>query len=100
MSLTKNGFTGDPEKIVKSILKAVRSAKDSKTQISIGAQPVNEFTDFAKLLSGGFPVEFPLGVTDTDLGGPGPIQQRVLLRLLKIFDGRVVNKYAHAARHL
>ena len=74
---------------MKSILKAVRSAKDSKTQISIGAQPVNEFTDFAKLLSGGFPVEFPLGVTDTDLGGPGPIQQRVLLRLLKMYDGRV-----------
>jgi len=90
MIVGKDGLKADPEKVVHTMCQAVRKAKESKTTISMGAVPINEYSNFAEILSGGFPVEFPLGVTDDNIGGGGgPMHKNHLHRLMRFYDGRV-----------
>ena len=90
LSLTNDGLHKDPDEAVAAILQAVKQAKkETRTTIEVESKPICEFTEFSKMLSGGFPAEFPLGVTPEDLGGPGPMKNAQLHRMLKFYDGRV-----------
>ena len=91
LSLTNDGLHKDPDEAVAEILQAVKQAKKETrtTMIEVEAKPICEFTEFSKMLSGGFPAEFPLGVEPEDLGGPGPMKKAQLHRMLKFYDGRV-----------
>ena len=90
LSLTNDGLHKDPDEAVAEILQAVKQAKkETRTTIEVEAKPICEFTEFSKMLSGGFPAEFPLGVEPEDLGGPGPMKNAQLHRMLKFYDGRV-----------
>ena len=90
MSMSNDGLSKDPKDQIAEVLQAVKEAKkETRCTIEVAAKPICEFTEFPRMLSGGFPAEFPLGVTDEDLGGPGPLKQAVLNRLLKFYDGRV-----------
>ena len=90
LSMTNDGLSKDPKDQIAEVLQAVKEAKkETRTTIEVAAKPICEFTEFPKMLSGGFPAEFPLGVTAEDLGGSGPPKQAVLNRLLKFYDGRV-----------
>ena len=64
LSLTNDGLHKDPDEAVAEILQAVKQAKkETRTTIEVEAKPICEFTEFSKMLSGGFPAEFPLGVS-------------------------------------
>ena len=90
MILGKDGLKPDPLNAVKAVCKAVSAAKATKTSITLGSVPVNEYKNFAEILAGGFPVEFPLGVTADDIGGGGGvIKKNHLHRLMRFYDGRV-----------
>ena len=89
MIVGKDGLKADPVKAVHSMCQTVREARESKTTISLGAVPINEYSNFAEILSGGFPIEFPLGVTDENIGGGGPMHKKHLHRLMRFYDGRV-----------
>ena len=87
--MRNKGFSSDPAAAVKNVLESVQKAKETKTSIKLGSEPINEFTGFCGMLSKGFPWEFPLGVTEVDLNGAGPLKNGVLQRLLKFYDGRI-----------
>ena len=89
LCVRNEGFSSDPAAGVKNVLESVQKAKETKTSIKLGSDPINEFTGFCGMLSKGFPWEFPLGVTDVDLNGAGPLKNGVLQRLLKFYDGRI-----------
>lgn len=89
LCVRNEGFTKDPSAAVRNLLKAVKMAKETKTNIKLDPEPINEFTGFCRMLSTGFPCEFPLGVTEADLNGNGPLKNGVLQRLLKFYDGRL-----------
>ena len=91
MVLGKDSMKPSPLLAVQEVCKAVVEAKRStKTTIEVGEVPVNEYKEFATLLSGAFPVEFPLGIRDDDLGGGGGlISKKHLHRLVRFYDGRV-----------
>ncbi len=89
LCVRNEGFSNDPVTSVKNVLESVQKAKDTKTSIKLGSEPINEFTGFCGMLSKGFPCEFPLGVTEDDLNGAGPLKNGVLQRLLKFYDGRI-----------
>ena len=96
LCVRNEGFTSDPAASVRKVLESVQKAKETKTSIKLESNPINEFTGFCGMLSKGFPCEFPLGVTETDLNGAGPLKQGVLLRLLKFYDGRLAkNEVLH-----
>ena len=89
LCVRNEGFSSDPAAGVKNVLESVQKAKETKTSIKLGSEPINEFTGFCGMLSKGFPWEFPLGVTEVDLNGAGPLKNGVLQRLLKFYDGRI-----------
>ena len=80
----------DPNEQVAEVLDAVKKAKkDKSVTIELDDKPLNEFSEFSRILSGAFPAEFPLGVTDEQLGGSGPMKKSTMKRLLKFYDGRI-----------
>lgn len=89
LCVRNEGFSSDPAASVMHVLESVQKAKETKTSIKLGSEPINEFTEFCGMLSEGFPWEFPLGVTEADLNGAGPLKNGVLQRLLKFYDGRI-----------
>ena len=90
LSMNHDGIDKDPKEHVAEVLQAVREAKkDKSVTIEIDDKPLNEFSEFSKMLSGAFPAEFPLGVTDEQLGGSGPMKKSTLTRLLKFYDGHI-----------
>ena len=96
LCMRNEGLTSDPAASVRKVLEAVKTAKETKTSITIGDDPINEFNGFCRMLSEGFPCEFPLGVTEADLNGAGPLKNGVLQRLLKFYDGRLAkNEVLH-----
>ena len=96
LCMRNEGLTSDPAASVRKVLEAVQTAKETKTSITIGDDPINEFNGFCRMLSEGFPCEFPLGVTEADLNGAGPLKNGVLQRLLKFYDGRLAkNEVLH-----
>ena len=76
MILGKDGLKPDPLDAVQAVCKAVTEAKSTKTTITLDSLPVNEYKNFADILAGGFPVEFPLGITAADIGGCGPMKKK------------------------
>ena len=87
LSMNHDGIDKDPKEHVAEVLQAVREAKkDKSVTIEIDDKPLNAFSEFSKMLSGAFPAEFPLGVTDEQLGGSGPMKKSTLTRLLKFYD--------------
>ena len=90
LSMNHDGGNKDPKEHVAEVLQAVRKAKkDKSVTIELDDKPLNEFSEFSRILSGAFPAEFPLGVTDEQLGGSGPMKKSTLIRLLKFYDGRI-----------
>jgi len=90
MSMGNVTGDNDPNEHVADVLDAIKKAKtDKSVTIELGDKPLNEFSEFSKILSGAFPAEFPLGVTDEQLGGSGPMKKSTLTRLLKFYDGRI-----------
>ena len=96
LCMRNEGFTKDPAASVRNVLEAVQKAKETKTTITLGSDPINEFSGFCWMLSKGFPCEFPLGVTEADVNGAGSLKNGVLQRLLKFYDGRLAkNQVLH-----
>ena len=59
----------------------------------VGETPINEFTHLPLILSHAFPIEFPFGVTERDLGSTGTVRKRILRRLTRVYDGRIAHNY-------
>ena len=90
MIVGKHDLKADPVKAVHTMCQDLCKAKESKATISMGHAPINEYSNFAEILSGGFPVEFPLGITADNIGGGGgPMNKKHLHRLMRFYDGRV-----------
>ena len=90
LSMDPGSGNKDPNEHVAEILEAVKKAKNDKSvTIEIDDKPLNEFSEFSRILSGAFPAEFPLGVTDEQLGGSGSMKKSTVTRLLKFYDGRI-----------
>ena len=71
-----------------------RNDEETETvQAIVEGTPINEFTHLAQILSYAFPVEFPFGVTKSELGSNGTVLKRVLRRLTRVYDGRVAHNY-------
>ena len=67
----------------------LRAATFGKAGIS--DDPLNDFRQTPRIISGSFPTLFPLGIRPCDWGGDGPPGVTLTKRLLKLSDGRVAN---------
>ena len=87
--ITRQCGLKDPDQFVLSNLQTKLGLKASElARITIPKFPLNKFEENHKILSGAFPIVFPCGVTDKELGTSGQVPCLVSERLLCCVDFR------------